>query len=312
MLEAQSGRFRFSELEKPFSPEQLKEILIDYGCRRYLSYSLDFDNRVFIFSEYSPGPSEEARRLAIENVERVKRELLSEYGLDDSERKLKDFIAIGSKPFSIISYHNQLFDQVRHSFVIGAYYPALVAACALGERILNHLVLDLRDYYKSSPEYKKVSRKRSFDNWDLCINTLSTWGLLSPECQAEFRELMALRHRSIHFNPETYGNLRADALAAVLHVRRVIELQFSTFGDRPWFIKGTAGHLFIKREWEANPFIKRYFLPVCPLVGPYFSISFEPHLKIMDHDYYGGDDWSDEEFAALYQDRNAGQLAKEG
>jgi hypothetical protein len=77
---------------------------------------------------------------------------------------------------TVLAYHNQFFDQARRSFVIGAYYPALVSACALGERILNHLILDLRGFYKNKPEYRQVYRKESFDNWQIPVDTLEAWG----------------------------------------------------------------------------------------------------------------------------------------
>jgi len=230
-------------------------------------------------------------------------------GLD---KKIENFVAIGTKPFSVLAYHNQFFDQARRAFVIGAYYPALVSACALGERILNHLILDLRDFYKHTPEYKRVHRNNSFDRWKLPIDTLEAWNVLLPEAAAEFRALEVLRHRSIHFNISTYTTLRDDALTAIHHMRKIIEQQFATSGDRPWFIKETIGHRFIKREWEENPFIKTYYLPTCPFVGPYFTISFDQGLRFHDHPDYGDGDWTDEEFAAAFEARSPEHLAQGG
>jgi hypothetical protein len=39
-------------------------------------------------------------------------------------------------------------------------------------------VLGLRDEFKKSLEYKRIYKKKSFDDWDLAINTLETWGVL--------------------------------------------------------------------------------------------------------------------------------------
>jgi hypothetical protein len=226
------------------------------------------------------------------------------------EKKIENFVAMGFKPFSILAYHNNFFDQVRRAFVIGAYYPALVGACALGERILNHLILDLRGFYKHTPEYKRVCRKDSFDNWQVPIDTLEAWNVLLPKAVAELRALMVLRHRSIHFKVSTYSNLHEDALAAIHHVSTIIEQQFAAFGSRPWFIDGTRGHVFIKRDWEHNPFVKTYYLPTCPFVGPYFAISFDEGLRFYDHRDYGDGDWTDEEFAAAFEARSTDQLVK--
>lgn len=58
-----------------------------------------------------------------------------------TEAKISRLIEIGSKPFSVVSFHNRFFGQVRHAYVVGAAYPAATGTCALGERVLNHLVL---------------------------------------------------------------------------------------------------------------------------------------------------------------------------
>jgi hypothetical protein len=67
---------------------------------------------------------------------------------------VKNATDLGAKSFSLVAYHNDFHEQARRSFVAGSYYPALVAACALGERILNHLLLDLRGSFKGSRSYK--------------------------------------------------------------------------------------------------------------------------------------------------------------
>lgn len=287
-----------------------KAQVADRGKRRHLSYTLDFDTRAFLLEE-EPGPgwSEQAVRLHVQNREQVRLGLAQQFGSEALDRKIADFVAIKSKPFSILAYHNQYFEQVRTAFVAGAYYPALVGACALGERILNHLVLDLRDAYAATPEYKRVHRKDSFDNWRVPIDVLEAWGVLLPEATAEFRTLMSLRHRSIHFNISTYATLREDALAAILHLREIIEVQFGAFGLKPWLIAGTAGLMFIRKDWEDHPFIRTYHARTCPFVGPYVAISFARGLQYIDHHDYGDGDWSDEEFAAVYAARTPDQLA---
>jgi hypothetical protein len=295
---------------KPLSEWKLS--LADYGRRRHLSYTMDFDTRAHLLEEPGEGWTEDARRLHVQNRERVKASLAREFGEEDLDTKIKNFAAIGVKPFSVLAYHNSFFDQARRAFVIGAYYPALVGACALGERILNHLILDLRNFYSKTPEYKRVYRKVSFNNWEIPIETLEAWNVLLPNAITEFRALMKLRHNSIHFNPTTYATLRDDALDAIRHMRKIIEEQFTAFGDRPWFIKGTRGHIFIKRDWEENPFIKTYYLPTCPFVGPHFAISFDRGLDFYDHADYGDGNWTDEEFAAEFESRSPEQLAKSG
>jgi hypothetical protein len=285
-----------------------KPLLADFGRRRHLSYSMDFDTRAMAFDEPGELWSEEARSLHLQNRERTKARLAEEFGADALEAKIANFVAMGTKPFSVLGYHNAFFEQARRAFVIGAYHPALVGTCALGERILNHLLLDLRDFYRNTPDFKRIHRKDSFDNWQIPIDMLEAWAILLPNTVTAFRKLMDLRHRSIHFNVGTYTTLRDDALAAIHLMREIIEQQFTSFGLRPWFITGTKGHIFIKRTWEDNPFVKAYYLPTCPFVGPHFAISFENGLTFHDHPDYGDGEWTDEEFAAAFQARTPEQL----
>jgi hypothetical protein len=309
MTDESTSRITMDVVDRTLPLEVWKPQLADYGRRRHLSYTMDFDTRVHALEEPGEGWTDEAKAMHLENREKTVQRLAQQFGAEALDAKVQNFIAIGSKPFSILAYHNQFFDEVRRSFVVGAYYPALVGACALGERILNHLILELRGSYSHTLEFKKVYRKDSFDDWELVIKTLEAWDVLLPKAAAEFRALKALRHRSIHFNLSTYTTLRADALAAILHMREIIDQQFTAFGLRPWFILGTKGHIFIKREWEANPFVKVFYLPTCPFVGPYFAISFARGLQFYDHKDYGDGAWSDDEFAEVFNDRTFDQLA---
>lgn len=305
-------RFTISQVDFQRPMAEWKPRLADLGRRRHLSYALDFDTRALLLEEPGEDWDDGTKRHRLEGRASLIARLGQEFGTDNLDSKVRNFSAIKTKPFSIIAYHNRLFDEVRTAFVMGAYYPALVGACALGERTLNHLILDLRDQFSSTPDYKKVARKGSIDNWGLAIETLGAWGVLLPSAEAPFRSLMGLRHRSIHFNAGTYGTLREDALAAILHMREVIEQQFSSWGPQPWFIEGTRGHIFIKRAWEDDPFLKTFYLPQCPLVGPNFAISFNDGLKFHDHDDYGDGVWSDEEFAAAFNTRSPDDVIKTG
>jgi hypothetical protein len=311
-LGSSTERITIDKVDQSKPLAEWKPLLADFGRRRHLSYTMDFDTRAHVFEEPGEGWDAEPRRLHLENRERTKVELAREFGLDQLDQKIENFVAIGSKPFSVLAYHNQFFDQVRRAFVIGAYYPALVGACALGERILNHLILDLRDFYKRTPQYGRVYRKASFDKWQIPIDALEAWNVLLPRAVDEFRALLLLRRRSIHFNVSTYATLREDARAAIHYMREIIDQQFTAFGNRPWFIMGTRGQIFIKRDWEENPFIKTYYLPTCPFVGPYFAISFDQGLRFHDHTDYGDGAWTDQEFAAAFEARLPEQLVKVG
>jgi len=235
---------------------------------------LDFDYRAnALRQEINPAWEEKVRELHVANREQLIAGLKEQYGATNIEQKVADFTAAGPLVSSVIAYHNTFLRQVRDAFASGCYYPALTGGCALGERILNHLMLDLRGAFRGSPEYKRVYRKDSFQDWELAISTLEAWHVLVPEAAAAFRELAALRHRSLHFNPETYASLRDDALAAFGALMRIVQHQFGAFGTCPWFIEGIAGTAFIKQSYEGDPFIRRYYLPLCPKVGSMFAWS---------------------------------------
>ncbi len=68
----------------------------------------------------------------------------------------------------------------------GVYHLALTAACALGERILNHLVLTLRDEFRSSPEFKRIYRSESFDNWEVALRRSYRGESFAPSSQRSF------------------------------------------------------------------------------------------------------------------------------
>lgn len=199
------------------------------------------------------------------------------------------------------AFHNKFLEQIRKSFVIGGYYPALTGACALGERILNHLVLLLRDYHKTSPEYKKIYRKQSFDFWPVAIDALESWGELLPDAAEKFRELNDKRNHAIHFNPETDHNDRELALNAIHLIQDIVSLQFSSFGSQPWYFC-IPGEMYIKKEWEDRPLIKHIFIPNSVLVGPKHRVeSIIPHIIINDQFDYEDRDVTDNEYIALRQ-----------
>ena len=250
--------------------------------KRYRILSFDFDLR-------ANAPTEE-----------MKDGLVAEYGSLNSDIKIDNFFALGVNPISIIAFHNKFLRQVRSAYVIESYYAALTGACALGERILNHLIIRLRDYYKGTDEYKKVYRKDSFDNWDLAINTLEAWDVLLPNVVELFWELKEIRNKSIHFNPEIDSNDKELSLEAISKLKEVVGGQFSGFGTQPWFIEGTRGACYIKSEFEEKPFVKEIVLPNCVKVGHLHRLEHGQNgLVVHDAHDYAEIEISDERFAEL-------------
>lgn len=273
--------------------------------KRYRVLAYDFDTRAVILSE-EPGPewTPQAKEHWANNKQRIIERIAHEYGPTRLHQKIENFKVIGALPISLIAFHNQFFRQARASFVIGAYYPALTAVCALGERILNHLILLLRNDYRSTPEYKHVYRKDSFDDWTLAIDTLESWGVLLPNASTAFRTLRDYRHRALHFNPETDTNDRQLALDAILKFNEIVSEQFSGFGTQPWYIEGTLGAIFVKKSHESIPFVQKVVLPNCQVVGYMHLLELQNGQWVVKDSYaYDDKEVTDEEFRDLYNNR---------
>ncbi|MFQ5883011.1 MAG: hypothetical protein ACE5I9_11180 [Candidatus Methylomirabilales bacterium] len=273
--------------------------------KRFRIFGFDFDARVHSLTlEIQDHWEEKVKELHRRNREQTELELVWEFGEASAEQKGQNFIDLGPKPLSILAFHNRFFQQIRVSFVMGAYYPTLTASCALGERILNHLILTLRDEFKATPEYRRVYHKDSFDNWDTAIDTLEAWKLLLPQVVVEFRELRDRRNEAIHFRPEVDKSDRTLALGAIGSLGSILGNQFGAFGPQPWFITGIPGETYIKKSWENNPFIRKIYLPNCLAVGPKHKVESVVPWVVKDDYQYEEREVTDEEFCIL---RRAGR-----
>lgn len=283
--------------------------LADRGFRRYHPFSFDFDSTSVSLTEAEDHWDEQVKRHHRENRARAVKQLEQRYGSAQIDNIIRNLTDLGPKSMSLLAYHNQFHEQARRSFVAGLYYPALVAACALGERILNHLVLDLRDSFKSSEHYRKVYRKNSFDNWAFVVTVLTDWNILVDGVGTELLTLSDLRNRSIHFDPDTYQSLRKDALAALQRLNAIIGKQFGYFGLQPWFIENTPGAQFVKRAYEAVPFVRTYVIPRGGFIGPLYGMDLdEGGWRHLDYADYGDGELSDEDFAKRYRERAPDQV----
>lgn len=270
--------------------------------RRYRVVTFDFDSRALLLGmQIDEGWEEQVKDLHRHNKEQIVDGLIEQFGRLNIELKVQNFIDLGPAPFSIIAYHNKFFGQIRHSFVVGAYYPALTGSCALGERILNYLILSLRGYYRRTPEYKSVYRNASFDNWKVPIDALRAWGVLLPKAAEGFEKLWTLRKEFIHFRPGIETNDRQLALDCIQVLSRIIVEQFPGDGPQPWFIQNAPGVSFIKKEAEEWPFVREVYLPNSFLVSPYHYVDSQDGKFIVRDDTDCPDRRvSDDEFVRVY------------
>jgi len=269
--------------------------------KRYRIIPTDFDLRVNHLQDLEKMYNENPTVHLENNIISFNKQLIEYYGERRFEQKLENLKDIGSKNYSIISYHNLFIEQIRESFINENYYPSLVSACALGERILNHLTLDLKDFYSKSPEYLKIKDKKTNSNWNEMIETLKTWEILLPEVSEELHKLKILRHKSIHFNENLYKNLRPYALEAINSIQKIISSQFCSFGNQPWFMTSIPGERYIKLEYEKNPFIEKYYLPYCILVGYENELIKVNPPQYQDNYEYEKSIITDEKFSELRQ-----------
>ena len=266
--------------------------------RRYRIFSFDFDSRAHSLEPIQEHWEEKIKAQHIENRKKTILGLSQQYGERNLELKVNNFQSINYKPFSVAAFHNKFLEQIRNSYVIGSYYPALTGACALGERILNHMVLLLRDYHKDAPEYKKIYRKNSFDYWPTTIDALESWEELLPGAAKKFRELKEKRDRAIHFNQDIDHNDKELALEAIHLIQDIVSIQFSAFGVQPWYFC-VPGEMYIKKQWEDKPLVKHIFIPNALHVGPKHRVVNVFPLNIDDQFDYEEREITDEEFIQL-------------
>lgn len=267
--------------------------------KRYRVIDVDFDSRALVLDTIQEHWQEHVKELhLLQNQERLITQLRAEFGELDFDTKLAYFKELGTKPLSVVAFHNRFLVQARQAFVHALYYPALTSACALGERILNHLIIGLRDSYKSHPLYKKIYRKDSFDSWPDAIDMLNAWGVLTPDASASFLLLNEKRNNALHFNQETEINDRKLALEAIKNVEEIVSHQFSRFGLLPWLLPA-PGACYIKKEYEQSPFVQMVYLPNCAYLSyKHVVISASPWI-LQDYDDYPNYEVSDEEYLRL-------------
>src|ERR1043166_9203422 len=97
-----------------FASSDLLSDVVDRGHRRYRCWAHDFDSRAIILATKIGDHWEaEVKKQWEENKERILQQLRYEFGEANHAQKMQNFIDIGPKPFSIVTYHNALFDQAR-------------------------------------------------------------------------------------------------------------------------------------------------------------------------------------------------------
>jgi uncharacterized protein YutE (UPF0331/DUF86 family) len=194
--------------------------------------------------------------------------LKDDFGSQDFQEKLDRYIDLEFSLLGIPEEYPGLLNQIISAYSSGYYYPAITASGALGERILNRLILKTRDYFKSDSEYKKIHNKKSFDNWDKTISFLERNGVILSEVAKLFKQLEKYRNDSIHYN-DGY-NFKENSKLAVKNILEIIDKQFNYINRKDLFwVFNVPGEIFVKSEVIDKPFIKEFVLDKCEYITPY-------------------------------------------
>ena len=229
---------------------------------------------------------------------RLRSFVIGHHGEFKADEKTERYLEVEPPNLCVVVEYHEMMRQVESSYVSMDDYPALTGACCLGERILNMLVLKLRNYYKTSNYDKKVWQRDSIQNWGLAIKTLQDWGVLQDDTAARFKEPYKLRNASVHYS--SLGDIQPSALRAV---QLVMSITNDLFGNRDDVFFSCPGELYIRQVKETEPIVQEFFIPNCSLVGYKHSIESIDGppivLKVNDQFDYESRIINDEEFKTL-------------
>jgi len=251
--------------------------------KRYRPLAVQFDNRAMILTMDSETHAPNIRELTRKNIQKVEDQLKHQFGEHNFAGKKQNFIDIDIMPFSVIAYHNNYLNQIRNSYIIESYFTALTGACSLGERMLNHMVLAFRDQFKHTKSPKRLYSNAPLRNWELGIKALSDWDILLPKAAQQLHELKQLRHESLHYNPITDAMLKDKALESVRLIQSIIKTQFGAHEGQPWYFFGSDDN-YVKKEYEAHPFVKHYIIPNCRYLSPFYKVLQVMPWEIIDYE----------------------------
>ncbi len=205
-----------------------------------------------------------------EGAAKISESLLSgfkeEWGERDIKAKVERFIKLDAPLLGVPEEYYNLLQPIISAYCCGYFYPAMTAAGALGERILNRLMLKTRQHFKSSPHYKKIYSKKSSDDWELLVKILRDWDIISEEVGNDFLKLKQYRNDSIHYN-DGY-DFDGNAYTAVKLLTEIISKQFGYQRKDIFWYFNCPGEIWVKSSAAENPFVIEFVLPQCALLTP--------------------------------------------
>lgn len=229
-----------------------------------------------------------------ESINRAMEYVAQHHGQIDAENKYARWLEQNSPDICVPVEWHDLLREVESAYIHGDLYPALTSACCLGERILNHLVIGLKDCFKDSPRYKEVHGEKSFQNWEKSIEILSEWNVLNDEQSGLFNDLLKLRNPAIHFG--SVEELQENAKTAI---NLVYSITSKIFGHTSGYFFICSGEIYLKVDEANKPLVKEFIVPHCHLLGFKHRIeNRNGQATIVDDEEYSNDVLSDDEFIA--------------
>ncbi len=184
------------------------------------------------------------------------------HGLFDIQRKYSRWLHLSPPALCVPVEWHKLLLEAEAAYVNGDYYPTLTSACCLGERVLNHLIIKLRSHFTSSPRYKEIARKDSFQDWKKLISILKEWKVIDDDLSSHFMQLLDLRNPAVHF-----GTLQDRMQKANTAVQEVYAVTSEMFGLKSGHFFDCDGELYVKHKRIDEPLIREFIIPHCNLVG---------------------------------------------
>ena len=211
--------------------------------------------------------------------EEVKEKLKRELGEDQIDDKYLRWEEISKANIWILEEFNQFLDEIIKAYIQGYYYISITGACCLTERLLNRLIIKLKDHNKKSPLYKKIyDKEKQIQNWDTLKEVLEDWGILNEEQLSICKKLHRYRNDTVHYIPEY--DFKSAAPTVIKLTTKLIDSIFSVFERKDIFnIFIIPGEIWVKECMIADPFVKEFILPCCSMAGAISQIEEDIYLE---------------------------------
>ena len=236
--------------------------------------------------------------LATREKQSIAEMLALKHGREGLTEKLERYLSFKPPDICVVTeFHNMLL-EANDAYICGHLYPALTGACSLGERILNILILRLRDYFRSTGRFKEVCNKDSFQNWENAISILMEWHVIPDGLGETYLGLEKNRQESIHFRE--LPAIEQKAHEAIVQVNDIVDQLFGLKSD----VLFDCGHLFVKKEKGEEPLVKKFYVPACHLVGYKYKTESRADgtIALIDEQAYEDREVTDEEWIRLRED----------